>query len=129
MESIQLNEAQPEFDCALLVKEDTSEKTIEQTEQEHKDEECKMMVQQQQVRIYLNLKKSVKYSIKQNDLPKHAHAYSGRTSMDSQQGRHYPVNSICTCSCCLEVLNDLQSSRGYKNAESPHSTHSEVRRQ
>jgi A-kinase anchor protein 1 len=46
--------------------------------------------------------------------------YMGR----SGAGQH-PVNSICTCSRCVSELNDLHSSRGYKNSESPHSTHSE----
>lgn len=49
--------------------------------------------------------------------------YSGRTSVGSL--RQHPVNSICNCHRCQETLSDLQSSKGYKNAESPHSTHSE----
>lgn len=49
----------------------------------------------------------------------------GRTSTGSV-GRQHPVNSICMCSRCVEQLNDLHSSRGYKSSESPHSTHSEV---
>lgn len=51
-------------------------------------------------------------------------SYMGRTSTGS--GRQHPVNSICMCSRCVEQLNDLHSSRGYKNSESPHSMHSEV---
>ncbi|KAI3410161.1 hypothetical protein GPALN_006519 [Globodera pallida] len=55
--------------------------------------------------------------------------YVGRGSIGSTGtttgGRQHPVNSICTCLRCTETLNDLHSSRGYKNAESPHSTHSE----
>lgn len=57
-------------------------------------------------------------------------AYAGRGSIGSTTsgGRLHPVNGICTCSRCTETLNDLQSQRGYKSAESPHSTHSEVMR-
>uniref|UniRef100_A0A1I8AZE0 Tudor domain-containing protein n=1 Tax=Meloidogyne hapla TaxID=6305 RepID=A0A1I8AZE0_MELHA len=51
-------------------------------------------------------------------------SYMGRTSTGSV-GRQHPVNSICMCSRCVEQLNDLHSSRGYKSSESPHSTHSE----
>ncbi|KAL3117106.1 hypothetical protein niasHT_007509 [Heterodera trifolii] len=55
--------------------------------------------------------------------------YAGRASIGStgtaSGGRQHPVNGICECKHCTEALNDLHSSRGYKNAESPNSTHSE----
>ena len=50
--------------------------------------------------------------------------YSGRNSTSSV--RQHPVNGICTCTRCQEMFQSMHSSRGYKNAESPHSTHSEV---